>query len=79
MCPEVFTKENKKWYFAKGQSRPNEKNGRSILTKEDVIDIRLRKEKGENKKDVFKSYENRGITLSGGFSSIWSGKTWKNI
>lgn len=78
ICPEVFTKENKDWYFAKGQSRPCEKNGKSKLTNKDVQEIRKRKLNGEKPKEVYEDYKHKGI-LYDGFCSVWRGRTWKNI
>ena len=76
--PNVFTKENKDWHFAKGQSRPGEKNGKSKLTTKDVQEIRRRKQEGETPKLVYEDYKHKGILYSG-FCSVWRERTWKNI
>lgn len=74
---EVYTAENKKWHFSKGQSRPGSKNGKSSLKEEDVILIRKRRDNGEDYNIVYKDYKDKIQT--GGFYSIWKNKTWKNL
>lgn len=55
-----------------GENHPGHK-----LTEQDVINIRIRYNNHERKKDVFLDYNNRiGET---GFGKIWKGETWKNI
>ena len=55
-----------------GENHPGHK-----LTEQDVINIRIRYNNHERKKDVFLDYNNRiGET---GFSKIWKGETWKDI
>lgn len=74
---EVYTEENKKWHFSKGQSRKGEINGNSSLKTEDIINIRRRKNNNECKEEVFEDYKN--IIGKVGFSYIWNNKTWKHI
>lgn len=53
------------------------KNGRAILTEEDVYSIRLRRRNGESKEEVYKNYENK---LSyGSFKNVWYGYNWKHV
>ena len=47
------------------------------LTKEDIIDIRLRYDNLERKKDVYQLYRDR--IGESGFSKIWKGETWTDI
>lgn len=62
---------------AGGEHNSGESHPRHKLTEEDVIDIRIRYNNLERKKEVFKDYQDRiGET---GFSKIWKGETWKNI
>lgn len=75
---DVYTKENKDWHFAKGQSRPGESNGRSILKLEDVREIRKRKSEGEKLDEVYESYKHLGIKRSG-FANVWFNRTWTNV
>lgn len=76
MC-DVYTEENQKWHYSKGQSRPCEMNGRSIYTIDMVKEIRRRKANGETKSEVYESY--KYLNARGGFEGIWLGNTWKNI
>ena len=55
-----------------GENHPNHK-----LTSQDVINIRIRYNNHERKKDVFLDYNNR--IGESGFSKIWKGETWKDI
>lgn len=52
---EVYTPENKAFHLHDTANKGS-KNGRAILTEEDVRNIRLRKKHGEAKKDVYKDY-----------------------
>lgn len=54
------------------EAHPNHK-----LTKADVIDIRMRYDNLERKKDVYKLYCSK--IGESGFNKIWSGITWKQI
>lgn len=75
---DVYTEENKAWHFSKGQSRPGEKNGRSILTVKDVKYIRRCKRFGIDK---FKLYEKRykDIVKYATFNEVWNNKKWKHV
>lgn len=74
---DVYNKENKLWHFAKGQSRPAENNGRSKLTKEDVINIRRRRDNNEESKHVFEDYRN--LVSHSVFRKVWKDKSWTSI
>lgn len=74
---DVYTIENKKFHFSKGQSRPEEKNGRAIYSKQNVIDIRTRQKNGEDKQSVYQDY--KYLNSKAGFDYIWNGKNWKSI
>lgn len=62
-----------------GDCRTNygENNNTTILTEEEVIDIRKRIENGENIKTVYAKYSNK-ITFSG-FQGIYLGRNWKYL
>lgn len=45
--PEVYSTENKEFH-KKNTGQKGSKNGRSLLTEEDVYQIRLRKKNGED-------------------------------
>lgn len=73
---DVYTEENK-LYHKNNTGSPAETNSRTKLTNEEVLTIRVRKENGEKRKDVYKDYKDR-VTF-GSFSNIWYGYNWKNI
>ena len=77
VMPEVYTYENKQFHLH-NTGQKGSSNGRSKLTEEDVIAIRMRKKNGENWKDVYKDYEFTGIK-PGPFYNIWAGYNWKDI
>lgn len=73
---DVYTEENKRYHkFDTGS--PNETNGRTSLTNEDVREIRKRKENGEKVRDVYQQYTDK-LTF-GSFQNIWYGCNWKDI
>ena len=55
-----------------GENHPNHK-----LTEQDIVNIRIRYNNHERKKDVFLDYNN--IIGESGFNKIWKGETWKHI
>lgn len=55
-----------------GECHPNHK-----LTKQDIIDIRIRYNNKERKQDVYLDYNTR--IGESGFHKIWTGESWKNI
>lgn len=72
----VYTEENKNFQKNNSAMRGS-KNGRAILTEEDVYSIRLRRRNGESKEEVYKNYENK---LSyGSFKNVWYGYNWKHV
>lgn len=54
-----------------------EKNGRALLNKDDVVAIRNAYNNHEPFKDVYKRYEHK--ISKRGFQNVWWFKTWKNI
>ena len=60
-----------------GKSIIGEKNPKSKLQDEEVLDIRKRRYSGERKKDVYLSYQDK-ISFSG-FENIWLGRGYTNI
>lgn len=74
---EVYTEENKAFHFALGQSRRGEINGKAVYKEFQVLDIRQRKKRGEDKQSVYKDYEY--LNARGGFDMIWINKNWKYI
>lgn len=73
----VYTEENKRFHFSLGQSRKGEINRSAIFTEGDVIDIRTRKSKGEDKKSVKDDYAH--LNAPHGFDGIWRGDNWKHV
>ena len=58
--PEVYTPENKEFH-KHNTGQKGSSNGRSLLTEEDVFNIRIRKKLGEDVREVYKDYEKTGI------------------
>lgn len=77
VMPEVFNEENQKKHkaFTK-KSHSGENNGRSKLTKEDVIKIRELKEQGFSNSQIYQLYPN--ITPVS-IRNVLNYKTWKTI
>lgn len=73
----VYTKENKDFHFSWGQSRPGETNGKAIFKEYQVLDIRQRQKRGEEKQSVYEDY--KYLNCKHGFYEIWTGKNWRNI
>ena len=74
---EVYTPENKEWHKAKACSRSGSKNGSTKLTEADVLDIRTRRNSGEDRSAIYDDYKEK-ITRKG-FGLIWNDVNWKNI
>lgn len=75
VMPEVFTKENK--HFQASTSHSGENNGRSKLTKEDVIKIRkLHEEDNISNSEIYKMYPQVSTTS---IRNIINYKTWKTL
>ena len=75
VMPEVFTKENK--HFQASISHSGENNGRSKLTKEDVIKIRkLHEEDNISNSEIYKMYP-QVSTVS--IRNVINYKTWKTL
>ncbi len=72
---KVYTEENKKFHRS-NTGNSGDTNGKSKLTRENVIDIRTRRKNGEKRQDVYKDYQS--IT-EGSFKNLWYGYTWKSI
>ena len=73
--PEVFTKENK--HFQSAISHSGEQNGRSKLTKEDVIQIRKWFESGEKtRKEIQQLFPQVGPAA---INAVLRYATWTNI
>ena len=53
---DVYTIENKKFYYNKKQSRPGSNNGRAKMDEDEIYNIRLKKKNGENIKMVYEDY-----------------------
>lgn len=57
--------------------KPLKFHSNSLLTEDDVIEIRRRYANGETKKEIYKDYSNKiGI---GGIKKIVLNITWKNV
>lgn len=75
VMPEVFTKENK--HFQASTSHSGENNGRSKLTKEDVIKIRkLHEEDNISNSEIYKMYPQ---VSTASIRNIINYKTWKTL
>lgn len=61
----------------KGPSMPGESNPNSILTEQDIINIRTKLLNGKMRNEVYQEYANR-ISLRG-FEHIWQGDSWTDI
>ena len=60
------------------KNNDGDENGRSLLTAEQVKEIRLRKKNGENIKDVYEDYKYTGIKYNS-FYNTWQNYNWKHI
>lgn len=69
--PEVYSPENKDFHL-RNTGQKGQSNGRSKLTEEDVISLRMRKKNGEKIKDVYEDYKYTGITEKA-FYNTWQG------
>ena len=69
IMPEVYTEENKNFH-KHNTANIGSKNGRSKLTEEEVLSIRIRRKNGEKLSDVYADYENRMTYKS--FSNVWT-------
>lgn len=74
VMPEVFTEENKKKHAS--LARTGERNGRSKLTAEDVLDIRQKHSEGIPNLEIYKMYPQVTPTS---IREVINGKTWKNL
>ena len=59
------------------QQSIGENNGRSKLTEQDVINIRIAYNNHLKQKDVYKQYQN--IISFGYFQNLWQGRAWAHI
>lgn len=77
IMPEVYTPENKEFH-KHNTGQKGSSNGRSLLTEEDVFNIRIRKKLGEDVREVYKDYEKTGIKFDC-FRQVWWGYNWKHV
>ena len=75
---DVYTTENKQFHFSKGQSRKGEINGKSVFSEKDVVNIRSRRDNGENKISVWEDYKKLNVSRNS-FYDIWNNKSWKYL
>lgn len=73
----VYTDENKKFH-KKNTGQKGTENGRAVIQEQDVLNIRIRKKKGESRKQVYQDYQKRGLS-QGGFDDVWYNKHWTDI
>lgn len=73
---EVYTKENKEFHRQNTGSKGSA-NHKSKVNEQDVLDIRQRRNLGEDKNEVFEDY--KIYIKRPGFNQIWNNTTWKNI
>ena len=76
VMPEVFNKRNIN-YHTNNTSNNGEKNGRALLTEEEVKLIRLRRDNGELINTVYLDYSSK-ITKKYMYN-VWNNYTWKYI
>lgn len=69
IMPEVYTPENK-LFHSHNTGNNGSKNGRSRLTENDVLTIRLRRKNGENIREVYKDYSEK--LAYGSFTNVWT-------
>lgn len=74
VMPEVFSKENRKKHKALGKN--GDKNGRSKLTSEDVLEIRKLHKKGVSNSEIYKLYPQ---VTSSSIRAVINGITWKHL
>lgn len=72
---DVYTKENKDFFIFQRNSKGGQK-ANAKLTPEQVLNIRMRKKKGEPKEEVYKMYS---FLTYGSFKCVWYNNCWKNI
>lgn len=72
----VYTQENKEFH-KKNSANIGSKNGTSLLTEKDVIDIRLSKKNGLKKEEVYQKYKETINERS--FLNVWYGYNWTHI
>lgn len=77
IMPEVYTEENKEFH-KNDTGLKGSKNGRALLTEQDVYNIRLRKKQGENWEKVYEDYRHTGIKKSS-FHLTWDNRNWKHV
>lgn len=77
VMPEVFTEENRAFH-RNNTGCKGSMNGRALVTEEDVIAIRKRRNAGEDSKEVYKDYKYTGIKREA-FMEIWRDKKWKHV
>ena len=73
---DVYTEENKKFH-KHNCSNKGIQNGRSKLSENDIVNIRLRRKKGENFSKVYEDYSN--IISKRYFKNLWHNVNWKDI
>ena len=74
VMPEVFSEENKKKHSF--QKNIGIKNPRSVLTEEQVLDIRERHNNGQSNSEIYKLYPQVSTTS---IRDIINKKTWKHL
>jgi group I intron endonuclease len=75
IMPEVFSKENKEWHSTFGKTNCGENNGCSLLNKNQILEIRIAKKNGKDKKEVFQDYSD--LIAYSTFEQIWYEMTYK--
>jgi len=76
IMPEVYTQDNKN-YHALHTENIGSKNGTSKVNEDDVLNIRVRKQNGEDRRVVYNDYKNK-LTF-GSFEQIWYNQSWIHI
>lgn len=77
VMPEVFTPERAE-YHQLHTSNPGERNGRSLLTDAEVLELRRAYRQGASIKDLYEKYKDRGITY-GSFGNTVRGYNRKYL
>lgn len=74
---DVYTEENKKWHKSKSCSRSGSNNRSSLLNESDVLDIRTRRNLGEERESIYADYKDK--ISRNGFGFVWNDVNWKHI
>ena len=81
ILPELNTEANRIFHrknTSQIYSNQGSFNGRALLTEQQVKEIRIRKQNGEQCKQVFEDFKYTTISY-GSFNNVWVGMNWKHV